>query len=256
MVLYAWMTLTVWMSHFENWPEDSPIVAHAEGRTMAAVLLMAAMYDRSVHIAHVSLREEILIIRTAKERGLKVTCEVTPHHLFLSQEDIPSIGRGRSEVRPDLATPADVQALWENLDVIDCFATDHAPHTLQEKDGEKSPPGFPGLETALPLFLTAVHQGKLEISDLILRMHTNPRKIFQLPDQPDTWIEVDPEASWEIRARDLHSRCAWTSFEGYGVTGKVQRVVLRGKEAYKDGAILSQAGFGNDLRAPGFEKRV
>ncbi|HSQ27522.1 MAG TPA: amidohydrolase family protein [Anaerolineales bacterium] len=248
--------LTVWMAHFENWPEDALIVAHAEGRTMAAVLLMAAIYDRSVHIAHVSLREEILIIRAAKERGLKVTCEVTPHHLFLSQEDIPSIGLGRSEVRPDLATPDDVQALWENLDVIDCFATDHAPHTLQEKDGEKSPPGFPGLETALPLFLTAVHQGKLEISDLILRMHTNPKKIFQLPDQHDTWIEVDPEARWEIRARDLHSRCAWTPFEGYRVTGVVQRVVLRGKEAYKDGAILSQPGFGNDLRAPGFEKRV
>lgn len=241
--------LTVWMSHFEHWPKDYPIVAHAEGRTMAAVILMAAIFDRPVHIAHVSLREEILIIRAAKERGLKVTCEVTPHHLFLSQADIPSIGQKCSEVRPDLALPDDVQALWENLDVIDCFATDHAPHTLQEKDGDKTPPGFPGLETALPLFLTAIHQGKLEISDVILRMHTNPKQIFHLPEQPDTWVEVDPDVSWEIRANQMRSRCAWTPYEGRSVTGKVQRVVLRGVDVYRDGQVLAQPGFGHDLRA-------
>jgi carbamoyl-phosphate synthase/aspartate carbamoyltransferase/dihydroorotase len=216
---------------------------------MAAVILMAAIFDRPVHIAHVSLREEILIIRAAKERGLKVTCEVTPHHLFLSQADIPSIGQKRSEVRPDLALPDDVQALWENLDVIDCFATDHAPHTLQEKDGDKTPPGFPGLETALPLFLTAIHQGKLEISDVILRMHTNPKQIFHLPEQPDTWVEVDPDVSWEIRANQMRSRCAWTPYEGRSVTGKVQRVVLRGVDVYRDGQVLAQPGFGQDLRA-------
>lgn len=245
--------LTVWMSHFEHWPKDLPIVAHAEGRTMAAVLLLAAIYDRSVHIAHVSLREEILVIRAAKEKGLKVTCEVTPHHLFLSQQDIPRLGKGRGEVRPDLASPEDVQALWENLDVVDCFATDHAPHTLQEKDGETPPPGFPGLETALPLLLTAVHQGRLDISDIVERMYTNPRRIFLLPEQPDTWIEIDPQASWEIRASILHSRCAWTPFEGWPVLGRVQRVVLRGVEAFKDGKVLAQPGFGQDLRASSME---
>jgi carbamoyl-phosphate synthase/aspartate carbamoyltransferase/dihydroorotase len=241
--------LTVWMSHFEHWPKDFPIVAHAEGRTMAAVILLAAIFDRPVHIAHVSLREEILVIRAAKERGLRVTCEVTPHHLFLSQEDIPAIGKGRSEVRPDLATPGDVQALWQNLDVIDCFATDHAPHTLQEKDGEKSPPGFPGLETALPLFLTAVHQGKLEISDVVQRMYTNPRNIFKLPEQPDTWVEVDADVSWEIRTADLHSRCAWTPYEGRRVFGRIQRVFLRGSEVYRDGKVLTHPGFGKNLRS-------
>ena len=135
--------MTLWQAHFERWPAHLPIVAHAESRTLAAVILLAALFDRPVHLAHVSLREEILLIRRAKERGLKVTCEVTPHHLFLSQADIPALGAGRSEVRPRLATPADVQALWDNLDVIDCFATDHAPHTAAEKDGPKPPPGFP-----------------------------------------------------------------------------------------------------------------
>ena len=126
--------MTFWMAHFAYWPETRPIVAHAEGRTMAAVILMVALYDRSIHLAHVSTREEILLIRQAKEKGLKVTCEVAPHHLFLSQEDIPAIGERRSEVRPRLGSALDCGSLWNNLDVIDCFATDHAPHLLAEKD--------------------------------------------------------------------------------------------------------------------------
>ena len=103
---------------------------------MGAVIAMAALYHRPVHICHVSRRDEILLIRKAKEEGLPVTCEVTPHHLFLSEEDMPRLGEGRSQVRPDLTSKADQQALWENMDVIDCFATDHAPHLLREKDGQ------------------------------------------------------------------------------------------------------------------------
>ena len=221
--------MSLWMEHFARWPHRSPIVAHAEDRTLAAVILMAALYDRPVHLAHVSLREEILLIRAAKERGLKVTCEVAPHHLFLTDRDIPALGGGRGEVRPRLATAADQQALWDNLDVIDCFATDHAPHTAVEKDGDTPPPGFPGLETALPLLLTAVAEGRLTTDDLIARLHTNPRRIFGLPDQADTWVEVDADAEWEIRAADMRSRCGWTPFEGWRVRGRIQRVVFRGQ---------------------------
>ena len=252
--------MTLWMQHFQNWPKDMPIVAHAESRSMAAVILMAAIYDRPVHIAHVSLREEILLIKAAKERGIKVTCEVTPHHLFLTQPPSnPPLysqnlgegkggGGGRWEVRPRLATQVDVDALWQNLDVIDCFATDHAPHTLAEKDGENPPPGFPGLETALPLLLTAVDSGRLTVDDIILRMHTNPRRIFNLPEQPETWIEVDADARYEIRVAEMKSRCGWTPFEGWKVKGRLHKVVLRGKTAFKDGKILVKPGFGINVR--------
>jgi len=246
--------MTLWMEHFARWPRSSPVVAHAESRSMTAVILMAEIYDRPVHIAHVSLREEILLIRKAKEKGFKVTCEVPPHHLFLSNEDIPALGSGRSEVRPPLASPADREALWANLDVIDCFATDHAPHTLEEKDGPTPPPGFPGLETAVPLLLTAVSAGRLSLDDLVARLYNNPRRIFSLPEQPETWIEVDPQAEWEIRAPKLHTRCAWPPFEGRPVRGRVQRVVLRGREAYRldgkaeRGEILAPPGYGKNLR--------
>ena len=240
--------LPLWLEHLTHWPKHQPVAVHAEGRNLAAVILLAALNDRSVHLCHVSRKDEILIIRSAKEKGMKVTCEVTPHHLFLSKEDIPSLGIGRSEVRPRLATPADREALWENLEVIDCFATDHAPHTLKEKDSSNPPPGFPGLETALPLFLSAVHEGRLTWEDLIPRMHTNPRRIFQLPDQPETWIEVSPEEPWEIHAQDCFTRCAWTPFEGWKVRGRLDRVVMRGEEVYNNGRVLASPGFGKNVR--------
>ncbi len=155
---------------------------------------------------------------------------------------------GRREVRPRLAAQSDVDALWANLDVIDCFATDHAPHTLAEKDSDNPPPGFPGLETALPLFLTAVDEGRLTMDDLVLRMYTNPKRIFSLPDQPETWIEVDPDAEYEIHAADQFTRCGWTPFEGWKVKGRVRKVVLRGKTAFEDGKIFTQPGYGKNVR--------
>ncbi len=240
--------MTLWQAHFAAWPKGMPIVAHAEGRTLAAVILMAAITDRPVHLAHVSTREEILLIRAAKARGIPLTCEVTPHHLFLYDADAPRIGAGRSEVRPVLNTAADQRALWENLDVIDCFATDHAPHTLEEKDGPTPPPGFPGLETALPLYLTAVNDGRLTLEDVIARCYTNPRRIFGLPEQPETWVEVDMDAIEEIHSAGSFTRCAWTPFEGYPITARVVRTVLRGVEAYREGEVLTQPGTGRNLR--------
>jgi len=256
--------MTLWKPHFEKYPKEYPIVVHAESRSMAAAILFAAIYDRPIHIAHISSREEVLLIKAAKERGIKVTCEVCPHHLFLTQpppifsekmgEDVRRTGGGRLEVRPRLASQKDVDALWENLDIIDCFATDHAPHTLAEKDSETPPPGFPGLETILPLLLTAVSEGGhsarrvLTIDHIIEKMYTNPRRIFNLPEQPETWIEVDEDAEYEIRAAEQFTRCGWTPFEGWKVKGKVKKVVLRGKTAFEDGKILVEPGFGKNIR--------
>ncbi|MBK9209027.1 MAG: amidohydrolase family protein [Anaerolineales bacterium] len=247
--------MTLWQPHFQNWPKNFPIVAHSESRTMAAAILFAAIYDRPVHIAHISLKEEVLLIKAAKERGIKVTCEVCPHHLFMTNDPLSSpnlgggLGGGRKEVRPRLATQSDVDALWENMDVIDCFATDHAPHTVEEKDSDNPPPGFPGLETILPLLLTAVDHRRLTWTDVIQKMYTNPKKIFNLPDQPETWVEVDENATYEIKASEQFTRCGWTPFEGWKVKGKVRKVVLRGQIAFEDGKILAPAGYGRNIRA-------
>jgi carbamoyl-phosphate synthase/aspartate carbamoyltransferase/dihydroorotase len=187
-----------WIKHFQTWPNNRVICVHAEERSTAAVLLLADLYKRPVHVCHVARKEEILVIRVAKEKGLPVTCEVCPHHLFLTREDADKLGDGKGEVRPSLVTLEDQQSLWENMSFIDCFATDHAPHTLREKELSNPPPGFPGLETMLPLLLTAVNEGRLTIDDIILRLYTNPMKIFSLDKQLDTHIEVDLDEEWII----------------------------------------------------------
>lgn len=239
--------LTSVMQHFARWPAGRPLVVHAEGRSLALALLLSALYQRALHVAHVSRAEEITLIRLAKERRWPVTCEVTPHHLFLSEADIPRISAGRAEVRPKLAQASDREALWDNLKVIDCFATDHAPHTLAEKDGPNPPPGFPGLETALALLLGAVREGRLTVPGLVARMHDNPRRIWNLPAWEQTYIEVDLDTRWTICGREMISRCGWTPFEGWEVRGRVRRVTLRGKLAYEDGQILAPPGSGRDL---------
>jgi len=250
------------VEHAARWPADRPLLAHAEGRTVAAALLAAHLAGRSIHICHVSRKEEIELISRAKARGISVTCEVCPHHLFLMEGGTPSLpspigmlrdpdrgglGKGYVEVRPRLATPADVEALWANLDAIDCFATDHAPHTRAEKESANPPPGFPGLETALALWLTAVHAGRLTIDDVITRMHTNPRRIFGSPEQPQTWIEVDPDLQWRVRAGSAFTRCGWTPFEGWTLTGKVTGVTLRGQLAYDGEKVMAEPSCGKDV---------
>ncbi|NXB51441.1 PYR1 protein, partial [Leucopsar rothschildi] len=240
--------VSLWMEHLEQWPRHLPIVAHAERQTVAAVLMVALLYQRPVHICHVARREEILLIKAAKQRGIPVTCEVAPHHLFLSQDDLGRLGKGRAAVRPELGTRQDVEALWEDMDIIDCFATDHAPHTLEEKQSQEPPPGYPGLETMLPLLLTAISEGRLSVEDIVQRLYENPRKIFGLPPQEDTYVEVDLEHEWIIPSSTVFSKARWTPFEGMQVKGTVRRVVLRGEVAYIDGQVLVPPGYGQDVK--------
>ncbi|CAI4225817.1 unnamed protein product [Auanema sp. JU1783] len=234
-----------WMKHLEAFPSSRPVVCHAEKQTLASVLWAAQMANRAVHICHVATAEEIHIIKLAKEKGCPVTCEVAPHHLFLTLDELPD---GIREVRPRLASERDREALWDNLDVIDCFATDHAPHTWSEKTSEKVPPGFPGVEYMLPLLLTAVAHGKLTLKQLLDRLYYNPKKIFKLPEQLDTYIEVDMNCEWTIPKHGGQSKAGWTPFEGRAVKGKVVNVVIRGVDALVDGEIAVNPGFGLNLR--------
>lgn len=239
---------TVWLKHLTNWPKKAPLCVHAEKLTTAAILFFANLHNRPIHICHVARKEEILMIKAAKEKGQKVTCEVSPHHLFLSTDDISHLGPLKSQVRPVLVSPEDQKALWDNIHIIDSFATDHAPHTLEEKTGDKAPPGFPGLETILPLLLNAVHEGRLTIDDIVNKFHRNPKRIFNLPDQPDTYVEVDMDEEWVIPNALPYSKAKWTPFAGKKVRGSVHRVVLRGEVAYVEGQILVQPGYGQNVR--------
>jgi len=211
-------------------------------------LALSHLYGAPLHVVHVSRRSEIELIRKAKEQGYPVTCEATPHHLFLTDEDATRLGP-LGDMRPRLATADDVAALWENLAVIDVFATDHAPHTLDEKlgPGTMPPPGVPGVETMLPLLLTAAHDGRLSVDELVARCVDNPRRIYGLPDADDTYIEVDVDAPYELRNEAMLTRVGWTPFAGRSVRGRVERVVLRGKPVYKGGRVSAAPGTGRVL---------
>lgn len=239
-------------AHMHAWPATRPLLCHAEGHHVPAAILLAMLAQRSVHICHVSRAAEIAVIRAAKARGLPVTCEVTPHHLLLTPADAAALSAGRAEVRPALNNAADQAALWQAMQdgVVDCIATDHAPHLPAEKDGPQPPPGFPGLETALALLLSAPAPRRLSHAQLVALLHTNPARIFGLQPQPDTWVEVDPQQRWEVRGADFHSRAKWSPFEGWQLTGRVQRVCVRGQLAFTDGQVLAAPGSGKLAALP------
>jgi len=226
-------------SIIELWPGDKVIAVHAEGDSLHTAIQLADKYRRRMHICHVSRKEDIEAIASAKQRGLSLTCEVTPHHLFLSQADAARLG-ALGDMRPRLGDARDVQALWAHINTtIDCVASDHAPHTLAEKNGPEPPPGVPGLESSLPLMLTAVNEKRLSMQRLLELMLINPRSIYGLPEQPETWVEIDPQARYSFPEYPLHTKCGWSPFSGMPMQGRILRVVLRGQAVYHEGRIIS-----------------
>ncbi|HNS51868.1 MAG TPA: amidohydrolase family protein [Anaerolineae bacterium] len=235
-------SLAALLAHFRTWPAGRPIAVHAEGLSAATAIGLARVYGRRLHLCHVSRADEIALVRAAKESGASVTCEVTPHHLFLTEADAERLGPYGS-MKPPLASEADRAALWANLDVVDCIATDHAPHTAAEKEGDAPPPGVPGLETMLPLLLTAVAERRLTLERMVQLTHDAPLRIFGLPEPDDSWVEVDPAVRHTLGAEPLLTRCGWTPFQGMPAVGKLRRVVLRGQTAF-EGRVLARPGSG------------
>lgn len=226
---------------FSKWPGDKVIMVHAEGETLERAINLAKKYNQKLHVCHIATRVEIELIKQAKEQGLAISCEVSCHHLFLTEEDARKLGPF-GMMRPPLARADDQKALWDNLDIIDMIASDHAPHTKEEKNSSNPPNGVPGLETSLPLLLTAVSDGKLTIDRLIELTSKNPRRIFNIPEQKDTFVEVDMDEKYIISSDNLFTKCGWTPFEEREVVGKVKKVVLRGKVVFEDGKISGPFG--------------
>ena len=230
-----------------------PIVAHCEDpetnvcdprrppeseeRSIYNAVERAKMFGTHLHIAHLSTKQGLELIRQAKHDELSITCEAAPHHLFLSFEDEEKLG-AFGKMNPPLRTLDHQEALWEGvLDrTIDCIATDHAPHTIDEKKSENPPKGVPGVETLLPLLLTVVAgywpgskllttHYSLQTRDIERLCFENPNRIFRLGKKKDEWqVDVDMDMEWIIRGKDLHSKCGWTPYEGLTVKGMVMKV--------------------------------
>lgn len=207
---------------FAAWPKGKPILVHAEGVQLAAVIALSHVYGRKLHVCHISQAVEVELVKKAKKSGLSITAGVTPHHLYLPKDQV---------MKPPLGTVADAKALWRGLNegTIDLIESDHAPHTKAEKRGAKPAFGVPGLETTLGLMLLAVKQKKVKLGQVKKWLYDNPRKIFHIPAQPKTYIEFDPDKPYRLREQDLATKCAWSPFTGWTLYGKVETVMLGGK---------------------------
>ncbi len=233
---------------FKSWSRRTPkpILVHAEGRRVEDVINVLKKVRIPTHFCHISLTSELKMILNAKDQGLPVTCGITPHHLFLTEHDAKVLGTF-GQMKPPLQTKKDQEFLWKNLKNIDVIESDHAPHTIQEKRSDNSLYGVPGLETSLPLLLTAVSEKRLTMGDIIRLCHTNPSKIFGIKTNPGTKIEIDIHKSYIINPKSLFTKCKWSPFDEMRVKGKVKRVFIRGKKVFETDRILAKPGFGKVL---------
>ena len=221
---------------FKSWPSKKVIMVHAEGETLEKAIKLVKKIKKKLHVCHLSLKDQIEMVKKAKLSNMEITCEITAHHLFLTQSDVKRLGPF-GMMRPPLATKTDQRALWKGIKdgTVDTIASDHAPHTLEEKKSIPTPNGIPGLETTLPLLLTAAHEKRIALDDIIRLCHTNPTRIFNIPIQKDTYLEVDTTKPYTLNPKPLFTKCGWTPFKGLSVKGEVIRVVLRGQTVFEDG---------------------
>ncbi len=230
---------------YKAWPGSKPILLHAEDDVSEIVMKTLKAVPKQTHICHVSSQIELEFVMRAKDAGLPISCGVTPHHLFLTNKEAEQLGP-YGHMKPFLKSQKDVDFIWQHIDAVDVIESDHAPHTKEEKDSDNPPFGVPGLETTLPLMLTAEQEGKLTHQQLIDRLHANPAKLFNVKTDDKTKVEVDM-SEYEIKNEDLKTRCGWSPFAGRRVIGMVQRVTLHNRLVYEAGKVIAKPGSGRIL---------
>ncbi len=237
--------------HLLAFPRDRPVVLHACDHseneeenlaktyaTLENAISIAQRNGRRIHLAHASTRKEVQIAKRYK----RCTVEVAPHHLFLSSKDAERLGP-LSKVYPPLRSEQKRIGLWSALDIVDCIATDHAPHTIEDK--EKGAAGFPGLETSLALMLRGCELGLLDKIWVVQRMSERVAEAFNIPFKGkleqgfvgDVTI-VDHKKVWTVQATDFQTKCRWSPFDGMELHGKVHSVVKSGNLVYQQYQLL------------------
>jgi dihydroorotase len=225
------------------------IPAAAEVIMVGRDLALADLTGGRLHIAHVSTAAAVELIRRAKARGTRVTAEVTPHHLTLTEEAIRGYNTD-AKVNPPLRTAEAIAALIAGLKdgTIDIIATDHAPHTAADKlcEFDLAPPGISGLETALGALMALVHGGRLELSMLVGKLTTGPAGIIggKCPGlgtlaagSPADVAIIDPNREWVVDPTSFASKGRNTPLAGQRLKGKIVATIFGGKIVYKDEAV-------------------
>ena len=219
----------------------------AEEIMIARDIMLAKLTGAKIHIAHVSTAGSVDIIKRAKEEGVSVTCETTPHHLTLTDESLCDYNTDY-KVNPPLRSMEDIDRLFEGLKegTIDAIATDHAPHAQHEKEAEIeiAPFGMIGLETAVAVLISAALKRGLKIEDLIPKLTTGPARIIDLEvgtlsvgRVADVTI-IDPKAKVKVDSSAFESKSRNTPFEGSELTGRIKHVFKDGRQIVNDGSVI------------------
>ena len=224
--------------------------AAAEEIVVARDLALTQLTGARLHIAHVTTEGSVALIRQAKEKGIQVTAEVTPHHLTLTEEAVIGYDTN-TKINPPLRTKQDIQALIQGLkeNVIDIIATDHAPHTDTDKLCEFAIAAFgaSGLETALGSLMSLVHDGQLTLTTLISKLTDEPARIIgnkygklgtlKVGATADVTL-LDPDREWSVDPNAFASKGKNTPLAGSVLKGRIMATIAQGKLAYKDASIL------------------
>ena len=216
----------------------------SEATVVARDIYLAELTGGHVHVQHVSTREAVELIRVARERGVRVSGEASPHHMALTEEAVRGY-RTEAKMNPPLRSAADRLAVRQGLidGVLECVATDHAPHHYEEKEREfdDAPFGIVGLETALAVCIgELVKPGDLPLFDLVERMSTAPARLMGIeggtlrPGSRADIVLFDPEEEWTVDPASFRSKSRNTPFSGWEVTGRVKRTIVGGETRYRD----------------------
>ena len=201
---------------------------------------------RPVHVLHISTADELPMLKAAKAKGLPVTCEVTPQHLwFAAPEAYDRLG-SKVQMNPPIRNEEHRAAIWAALQdgLFDVFGSDHAPHTLEEKSKPypSSPSGMPGVETLLPVLLTFAAQGRISYRTIAKMLCETPAALYTMRDKGTIapgydadLVLVDPGKSYVVNESKLHSKCGWSPYHGETLTGSIEAVYVGGFEAMSEG---------------------
>jgi allantoinase len=235
-----------------------PPIAEDEAAMRAMVLANRA--QTKLHLVHMSSKQSFENIKLAKTRGWDVTCEITPHHLFFTDQEAAKIGPWL-KVNPPIRSAVHQQAAWQALNdgIIDFVASDHSPYSLAEKDLTAKEnnifaigSGTPGLETMFPVMLDAVNKSKLPLARLVEVLATGPAKRFGLFPRKGTiavgsdadLVIVDMNKECTLKSENMYTKSKITVFDGRTVKGKIEQTLVRGKVIFANDTITAEAGYG------------
>lgn len=230
--------------------DNSRLVSvHAEGDKVKKAMSLCRGKNSKLYLCHISSREEI---DSVKKEATRPSVEVTPHHLFLTTADMQDSSR---EMYPNLKSKEDQHALWMSIKggIVSTIGSDHAPHTMKEKKEENPPRGVPGIETMLPLLLTAANEGKISIAKIAELCSKNPAKIFRIKNKgliekgfdADITI-IDLKEEQRLTGDSLFTKCRWTPFEGMRAKGMVSGTIVNGKIVY-NGTDIERTAKGKEV---------